>query len=274
MLIVGERINTSRTIKGVRVIEAAVVARDAAAIADLARQQFEAGATYIDINCGTLTAGEPEALAWLTRVVQEAVAAPISFDSPNAAALDLALGVYNPANGQPLVNSITAETERWAQVLPFVLKYKAKVIALAMDDTGIQADPDTRFAVAHKLVGDLVAAGVPVDDIYVDPLTFPIGTGDEVAVAMFDIITRIMAAYPGVHTIAGLSNVSHGMPARKLLNQAMTVLAMGAGLDAGIIDPNDRQLMGLIAASEALLGRDEYCMNYITLARQGAFEGI
>jgi 5-methyltetrahydrofolate--homocysteine methyltransferase len=128
--------------------------------------------------------------------------------------------------------------------------------------------------VAHKLVGDLVAAGVPVDDIYVDPLTFPIGTGDEVAVAMFDIITRIMAAYPGVHTIAGLSNVSHGMPARKLLNQAMTVLAMGAGLDAGIIDPNDRQLMGLIAASEALLGRDEYCMNYITLARQGAFEGI
>jgi 5-methyltetrahydrofolate--homocysteine methyltransferase len=274
MLIVGERINTSRTIKGVRVIEAAVVARDAAAVADLARQQFEAGATYIDINCGTLTAGEPEALAWLTRVVQEAVAAPISFDSPNAAALDLALGVYNPANGQPLVNSITAETERWAQVLPFVLKYKAKVIALAMDDTGIQADPDTRFAVAHKLVGDLVAAGVPVDDIYVDPLTFPIGTGDEVAVAMFDIITRIMAAYPGVHTIAGLSNVSHGMPARKLLNQAMTVLAMGAGLDAGIIDPNDRQLMGLIAASEALLGRDEYCMNYITLARQGAFEGI
>lgn len=274
MLIVGEAINTSRKVKGERVIEAAVVNRDADFIRALAQKQFAAGATYIDVNAGTLTSGEPEALAWLTQVVQDAVAAPIAFDSPNPLALAAAMHVYHAANGQPMINSITAEAERYARVLPFVLEYQAKVIALAMDDSGIQSDPAKRLSVARVLVEKLIADGVPVENIYVDPLTFPIGTGDEVAVAMLDIIEKIMTEYPGVHTIAGLSNVSHGMPNRKLLNQAMTVLAMGKGLDAGIVDPNDRYLMALIAASEALLGRDEYCMKYITLSREGAFEGL
>jgi 5-methyltetrahydrofolate--homocysteine methyltransferase len=274
MLIVGEAINTSRKVKGERVIEAAVINRDAAFIASLAKEQFDAGATYIDINAGTLTSGEPEALEWLTQVVQEAVAAPITFDSPNQAALARGLSVYNAANGQPMVNSITAEANRFAQILPIVVGYHAKVIALAMDDSGIQTDPARRLAVARTLIEQLITAGVPLHDIYLDPLTFPIGTGDDVAITILDIIARIMTEYPGVHTIAGLSNVSHGMPVRKLLNQAMTVLAMGKGLDAGIIDPNDRYLMGLIASTEALLGRDEYCMQYISQSRNGAFEGL
>ena len=274
MLIVGERINTSRKIKGEPVIENAVKARDAGYIADLAVKQFEAGATYIDINAGTLTTGEPEALEWLTQVVQDAVDAPISFDTPNPLALERALAVYNSEKGQPLINSITAESVRWEATLPFVLQYKAKVIALAMDDTGIQSDPAKRLAVAQTLIENLTGAGVALDDIYVDPLTFPIGTGSDVGVAMLDIIEKLMAQYPGVHTIAGLSNISHGMPGRKLLNQAMTLLALGKGLDAGIIDPNDRYLMALIYATEALLGRDEYCMNYITKSREGVFEGL
>lgn len=274
MLIVGERINTSRKIKGEPLIENAVNARDAEYIADLARRQFEAGATYIDINAGTLTSGEPEALEWLTQVVQDSVDAPISFDTPNPVALERALAVYNQDKRRPLINSITAESARWEAILPFVLKYKAKVIALAMDDTGIQSDPAKRLEVAQTLIEKLTAAGVVLDDIYVDPLTFPIGTGSEVGVTMLDIIDNLMTQFPGVHTIAGLSNISHGMPARKLLNQAMTILALGKGLDAGIIDPNDRYLMALIYATEALLGRDEYCMDYITKSREGAFEGL
>ncbi|MGI6294969.1 MAG: dihydropteroate synthase [Armatimonadota bacterium] len=274
MLIVGERINTSRKIKGEPVIENAVKARDAGYIADLAIKQFEAGATYIDINAGTLTTGEPEALEWLTQVVQDAVDAPISFDTPNPFALERALAVYNPERGQPLINSITAESVRWEATLPFVLQYKTKVIALAMDDTGIQSDPEKRLAVAQTLIENLTGAGVALDDIYVDPLTFPIGTGSDVGLALLDIIEKLMVKYPGVHTIAGLSNISHGMPVRKLLNQAMTILALGKGLDAGIIDPNDRYLMALIYATEALLGQDEYCMNYITKSREGVFEGL
>lgn len=274
MLIIGERINTSRKIKGEPVIEQAVVDRDKKYIAGLAQAQFEAGATYIDVNCGTLTSGEPEALAWLTQVVMETVDAPISFDTPNPLALDAALAVYDFSKGQPFINSITAETERYAKVLPFVIENKAKVIALAMDDSGIQQDPAKRLAVGRKLIDDLTAAGVPIGDIYVDPLTFPIGTGSDVAVSMLDIIEKLRAEYPGVHIIAGLSNVSHGMPARKVLNQAMTILCMSKGLDAGIIDPNDRYLMALIYATEALLGIDDYSMNYITKSREGAFDGI
>jgi 5-methyltetrahydrofolate--homocysteine methyltransferase len=274
VLIVGERINTSRKVKGEAVIEQAVLNRDAGFIRDLATKQFEAGATYIDVNAGTLTSGEPEALEWLTKTVMEAVDAPISFDTPNPAALEKALEAYDTAKGQPMINSITAESERYRNVLPFVLDHKAKVIALAMDDTGIQQDAEKRHAVAKKLIGDLAAAGVGLDDIYVDPLTFPIGTGSDVGVAMLDIIEKVKAEHPGVHIIAGLSNISHGMPARKLLNQAITVLAMGKGLDAGIVDPNDRYLMALICATEALLGRDDFCMNYITKSREGAFEGI
>lgn len=274
MLIVGERINTSRKIKGEPVIEQAVIARDEEYIKNLAISQFEAGATYIDINCGTLTSGEPEALKWLTEIVQNTVKAPISFDSPNPLALEMALSVYDSSNGQPLINSITAESERYENVLPFVLKYKAKVIALAMDDSGIQPDAQKRLDVAKKLVNDLINAGINIDDIYVDPLTFPIGTGSDVTINMLRIIETIKNEYPEIHIIAGLSNVSHGMPSRKLLNQATTILAMGKGLDAGIIDPNDKYLMGLIYATEALLGIDDYCMNYITKSREGAFEGL
>lgn len=274
MLIVGERINTSRKIKKEPVIETAVVNRDAEYIKNLAVKQFEAGANYIDVNCGTLTSGEPEAMEWLTKVVMEAVEAPISFDTPNPAALEAGLSAYDPAKGQPMINSITAETERYKNVLPFVLKYKAKVIALAMDDSGIQQDPGKRLSVARKLIEDLSGAGVPLEDMYVDPLTFPIGTGSDVAVAMLEIIEKIKADYPGVNTIAGISNISHGMPARKILNQAMTVLCLAKGLDAGIIDPNDPQLMALIYATEALLGKDDFCMNYISKSREGAFDNL
>jgi len=274
LLIVGERINTSRKIKGEPVIEQAVLNRDADYIKKLATSQFEAGATYIDVNAGTLTSGEPEALEWLTKVVMEAVDAPISFDTPNPAALDMALRAYDPAKGQPMINSITAESERYKNVLPFVLDYKAKVIALAMDDSGIQQDPEKRHFVARKLIDDLTGAGVPIGDIYVDPLTFPIGTGSDVATSMLRIIENIKAEYPDVHIIAGLSNISHGMPARKILNQAITILSLCKGLDAGIIDPNDRYLMALIYATEALLGLDEFCMNYITKSREGAFDGL
>ncbi|HPP75979.1 MAG TPA: dihydropteroate synthase [Armatimonadota bacterium] len=274
MLIVGERINTSRKVKGEPIIEKAVCARDADFVIKLAKDQVEAGATYIDLNCGTLREDEPESLEWLTKTVQAAVDAPLTFDSPNPAAIERALAVYDHTKGQPMINSITAETDRYKNILPLVQKYQTKVIALSMDDTGIQADAEKRLTVARDLVKRLTDDQVPLDAIYVDPLTFPIGTGTEVGVAMLEIISRIMTEYPGVHTIAGISNVSHGMPARKFLNEAMTLLSMDRGMDAAIIDPMDRYLMALIAAAEALLGRDEFSMNYITLSRAGKFDGL
>jgi len=274
MLIVGERINTSRKVKGEAVIEKAVLDRDVAFIENLAKTQVESGAHYIDVNAGTLPEGEPEALEWLTKTVQRCVDVPICFDTPNPVAMERALSVYDSTKGQPFINSITAEARRYANVLPFVQQTQAKVIALAMDDSGIQLEPSVRYEVACKLIEMLAGDGVPMANIYLDPMTFPIGSGDDVAASLMEILEKIKAKYPGVKTIAGLSNVSHGMPARKILNAAMTVLCLGRGLDAGILDPRDKMLMGLIAASEALLGNDEYCANYIAMSRAGAFEGI
>lgn len=274
MLVVGERINTSRKVNKEPVIEQAVQGRDAAYVTKLAQDQAAAGATYIDINCGTLHEGEADALVWLTETVQAAVDLPMCFDSPDPECIRRAIAVYDTGKGQPMINSITAESSRYANILPLVREHKTKVVALAMDDDGIQADGEKRYAVARGLISSLADEGIPLDDIYVDPLTFPIGTGSDVGTTMLNVIARIKAEFPDVHVIAGISNVSHGMPVRKILNQAMMVLAMGAGLDAAIIDPMDRQLMALIAGAEAVLGRDDFSMNYITLAREGKFEGL
>jgi len=269
MLIVGERINTSR-----KAIEPAVRDRDVEFVTKLANDQVDAGASYVDCNAGTLREGEPEALEWLVKTVQEAVSVPVCIDSPSSAAIARALAVCDMARGKPMINSITAESERFQQILPLAKEYQTKLVALCMDDTGIQQAADKRFVVAKDLVNRLTDGGIALDDVYVDPLTFPIGTGSEFGVAMLEIIQSIKNEFPGVHVIAGISNISQGLPVRKLLNQAMTILAMDRGLDAAIIDPLDQYLMALIAATRALLGQDEFCMDYITRAREGKFEGL
>ena len=274
MLIVGELLNTSCLKHGQKIIEQAIIARDAATISDIARRQHTAGADYLDINAGTLGDAEPEALAWLTTVVQQTVPAPICFDSPTPAALSGALRVYRRENGQPMINSISAGTASYAVILPLVRAYQAKVIALAIDDDGISTDPAKRHAVACKLVERLTADDVPLADIYLDPLTFPLGSVPDAARSLLALIAQLRAEFPGLHTIAGFSNISHGLPARRLLNQALVLLALGSGIDAGILDPTDRHLMGLIAATEALFGREESCRRYIDRARAGTFYGI
>ena len=269
MLIIGERINTSRKVKGEPVIENAVKARDAAFFIDLAKKQYEAGATFIDVNAGTLLAGEPDAMEWLVTTIQGALDVPCAIDSPNPVAIDRALRVHK---GQAMINSITAEEVRYNNVLPLLKQYETKVIALAMGDAGIPPDAEGRITVGRELIGNLTAAGIKLDNIYADPLVFPIANGGEFGLAVLDTIRTIKAEFPGIHASAGVSNVSHGMPVRKFLNQAFTVMCMTAGLDAAIIDPMDKQLMALVYATEALLGRDEYCAEYIAASREGKFE--
>jgi 5-methyltetrahydrofolate--homocysteine methyltransferase len=268
MLIVGERINTSRKVKGEPVIENAVRSRDAEFIIDLAKKQYEAGAHYIDVNAGTLINDEPEALEWLVTTIQGVLNVPLAIDSPNPVAIERALKVHK---GQAMINSITAEKQRYESVLPLVKEYKTKVIALSMGDAGIPTDAIGRVEAARQLIGSLLDEGISPEDIYSDPLVYPIATGSTYGSAVLETIHTIKQEFP-VHIIAGVSNVSHGLPARKYLNQAFTVLCMGAGLDAAIVDPLDKQLMALVYASEALLGRDEYCAEYLAAAREGKFE--
>ena len=269
MLVVGERINSTR--KGIR---PAIEERDVQAITAEAKMQMDVGSTYLDCNAATVgVEKEPEYLSWLVETVQGATNnTPIALDSPNSAAIEAALKVHNNDNGVPFINSISAEEEKFASLLPLVRDAKTNVVALVMDDTGIPKTADARIAIGRKLVDDLTDGGVAAENIYVDSLVFPVGAEADAGVAVLETIKTLKEDYPSIHFICGLSNVSYGLPNRKLLNQAFMVLTMGAGLDAVIVDPTDAKLMSLVYAAEALLGRDEFCAEYIQAARAEILE--
>ena len=262
MLIVAERINASR-----KAIRAALEQLDARTIQAEARNQAVAGADYIDVNGGTFPGREPELLSWLVEVVQEAVDLPLCLDSSDPAALAAALPKLKRA--RPMINSITLEGNRFANVLPLAREYKAKLIALCQGEGVPVSTAESKVALASQLIDRLTVGGIALDDLFVDPLVFPLATDPQSGRATLDAIGEVMRRYPGVHTICGLTNVSHGLPARKLINRTFLVAAISHGLDAVIADPTDVLLMAGIFAGEALLGRDEYCMTYIQGFRDG-----
>ncbi|MDA8220989.1 methyltetrahydrofolate cobalamin methyltransferase [Desulfosporosinus sp.] len=265
MLIIGELINTSR-----KAIKEAVENRDAAYIQQVAKEQVEAGANYVDINCGTMVFNEVEVMEWLVNTVQEVVQAPLCIDTPNPVAMEAGLNLCK--YGQPMINSISDEKERFAQVLPLVLKYKAKVVALCMDDTGIPETAQDRIRVADSLHTKLTAVGVADEDIYFDPLVKPVSSVETAGLEVLDTIKLIKEKYPQVHFTCGLSNVSYGLPNRKILNRLFVVQTMTVGMDGYILNPTDKEMMGAIYSSLALLGQDAYCMNYLSAHRKGLFE--
>jgi len=254
-MIIGELINTSR--EG---LEPAVKERDVEFIQDLAKKQEEAGADFIDVNCGTLVKGEPEALEWLVNTVQEVVDVPLCIDTPNPEALKKGLEAHE---GKPIVNSITAEEEKYAAVLPLIKEYGASVVALTLDDDGMPKNADDRIRIANKLIEDLTNDGIPAEDIYVDPVIQPIGTDGKMGLEILNAIEKINNDHAESHLVCGLSNISHGLPKRPLLNQAFVVLAMSRGLDSAILDPLDKKIMSLVTASDTLLGNDNFCSNYV-----------
>jgi len=264
MILVGELLNSTR-----KKVRAALEARDSAYLQDLARRQAEAGVSYIDLNTGALLDREIESLQWLIRTVREVTDCKLSIDSPNAEALAVGLDLAGPG---AMINSISAESQRYATVLPLVLKYGAPVIALGMDDAGLPETEATGFETIARLVERLERDGVKREQIFADPLVRPAGANTQIPPVVLDVIGRVRAAFPGLHISGGVSNVSYGLPARKLLNRAFLTLCMSRGLDAAIVDPLDRDLMAEIAAAEALLGRDPFAMNFITLHRAGRLE--
>lgn len=261
MLIIGERLNTSR--KG---LHEAVEKRDEEFLRGIARKQVENGAAYLEVNCGTRLRNEAEDLPWLVKLVQETVDVPLSIDTPRAEATEAALSVHK---GRAIINSISAESQRYEKVLPLVKKYKSGVIALCMDDQGIPETAERKFEVASNLRARLMSDGVPEEDIYLDPLVQTVGSNQAIAMAVVDAIREIARSFPKTHISCGISNISHGMPKRKVLNRNFVVMCIAAGLDTAILDPNDAELMQSIIAAEALAGRDEFCARYIQAYRAG-----
>jgi len=264
MIIIGEKLNSTN-----KAARAAIDSRDASFVHDMAKKQMDAGASYIDLNAGMFVEDEPEKLEWLARTAQEAVDAPFSLDSPNPEALEKALKIIK---AKPIINSITLEKERYDSILPLVLEYSTRVIALCMDDGGMPETTEERVAIADKLIAGLTAKGVDISDIFIDPMVRPVGTGSHYGVVALETIRRVRSEFPEVHITCGLSNISFGLPARKVINQAFMIAAMTCGLDSAILDPLDKRLMAYIYASEAMLGKDDFCMNYLAKFREGLID--
>lgn len=265
MLIVGELINSTR-----RPVGEALEAGNFAFIQDLALKQVRAGADYLDVNCGTRVDDEVAVMEKLVTAIQEAVQVPLCIDSPNPQALEVGLRLAR--YGQPMVNSISAEKDRFACVAPVVLQHRAKVVALCMDDNGLPETAEQHMAIGEKLIADLSQAGVPKHDIYLDPLVKPVSTSDAAGRQFLNAVRHLREKHPEVHTICGLSNISFGLPNRSALNQVFLVQAMTMGMDAYILDPLDKRMMGLFYASMALIGNDQYCVNYLKAFRGGLYQ--
>ena len=264
MLIIAERINSSR-----KSIAQAVEAKDVAFIQNEAKNQAAAGAHYIDINAGVFVGKETDYLKWLADTVQEVVDIPLCLDSPDPEAIK---AVFPLCQKTPMINSITLEPERMAALLPLAVEKKAKLVALCQAEDAMADTTDEKFALAEKLVEKILEAKLPIDDLYIDPLVYPLSTNHESALHTINATERIMKAFPGVHTIYGLTNVSYGLPNRKLINRTFMCAAITKGLDAAIIDPTDKNIYAALQATVAVNGHSAFCMDYITAFRQGRLE--
>ena len=261
MIIVGEKINTSR-----KDIEEAVKNRDASFIIGVAREQAEAGAHYIDVNAGTFVDKETECLSWLVETVQSEIDIPLTLDSPNPEALAEAIKLHK---GMPMINSISLEEERLQSLLPIISAQPCHVVALCMSQTSMPTTVEERVAVGSELIKKLTDAGTPLEMIYVDPLIQPVSVDVDMGPAALGAIQKIMHDFPGVNTICGLSNISFGLPKRRIINRNFLALCISYGLSAVIMDPTDKELMTTLITVEMLLGRDEYCGNYIEAYQNG-----
>ena len=264
MLIVGELINASR-----KAIGAAIKEQNVELVQKVAKDQFDAGAHYIDVNAGIFLDKEPEYLAWLVKTVQEVVDCPCCLDSPDPKAIAAAFAVHK---GIPMINSISLEKDRYDALLPVLSGTDLKVVALCMSDDGMPETMVDRLKIADKLINGLVQANVPIGNIYVDPLVQPISVNNTFAMEFINSVEAIMTQFKGVHTMCGLSNISYGLPDRKFMNRGFAVMAIAKGLDGMIVDPLDKMMMANIVTAEALAGRDAYCAKYLKAFRNKQFE--
>jgi len=259
MLIIGERINTSRN-----GINEAVKRRDSSFIVNESRKQIEHGASIVDVNCGLSMEKELEDMLWLIDTIQAGQEVPLSIDTPNGRVLKEALSVHK---GRAMVNSITAEKARYEQILPIIKDSDCQIIALTMDEKGVPKTAQERFEIATIIMEICQGYGIKRDRLYFDVLIRPLSAEQPQALEALKAIRMIKEI--GLKTIAGLSNISFGLPNRSLINRTFLTMACEAGLDACIADPLDTGLISSIITTDVIINADEYAMKYINAFRAG-----
>lgn len=253
--VVGERINPT----GKKRLQQALRDGDSAYPCTQAVAQAEAGAQVLDVNAGLPGIDEAATLEQLVKDLQAVTDLPLQLDSSNPEALSRALRIYN---GKPIVNSVNGEPETLEKILPLCKKYGAAVVGLALDKGGIPPTADGRFAIAQRIVATANAAGIPNEDIYIDCLTLTASAQQEGAVQTLEALSRCKREL-GVRTVLGVSNISFGLPCRGYLNTTFLTMAMSAGLDLAIMNPNTPEMMAAVRAYRVLTSQDLQSTDYI-----------
>ena len=264
--VIGEKINGS-----IPAVADAIARRDAEFIKERARIQAEAGATYIDCCASVPEAEEVETLKWMIECIESVTDLPIAVDSPSA---DVLVEAYKFCSRPGLFNSVSGEGDKMDKIFPILAQPENKkwgVVALLSDDTGIPKTAGDRLKVFDKIMAQAKEYGIAPNRMYIDPLVEMLCTSEDGIANNEEVMSTIKERYPSIHLTAAISNISFNLPVRKLVNLGYVVLAMKAGLDSGILDPTNRDMMGVIFATTALLGEDDYCMEYIEAYRDGIF---
>lgn len=258
-VMIGERINPTRRKK----LATSIMEGDFSLVEEDARAQVQSGAQVLDVNAGVPGADEPALLRSVAQAVMDVVNVPLCFDSANPDALAAALAVYP---GKALINSTTAEEKMMEKVLPLASQYGAAVIGVITDDHGIPPTPADRLRVAEKLIKRAGDFGVPAENIIIDPLALTVSADHRQAMITLDSIELIRKEL-GVNMNLGASNVSFGLPDRKIINVAYLALAISRGLTIAITDPTVPEIQQTLLACDLLMGRDEFSGRWIKAYR-------
>lgn len=260
MLVVGELINGMY-----KAVGKAIEEKDKGVIQKLAKDQRAAGASMLDVNTGPYTKNPKDAMKWLVETIQESCDAPLCLDSTKADVIEEGLKL---AKNKAMINSTSSDDEKLEVLVPLALKYNASLIGLAMGKSGIPRDKNERMEHAVKIVTKCQEAGVPMSDLYLDPIVMPVNVAQAQGPEIMESIKEFaLLCDPAPKTIVGLSNASQSTKERPLINRIYLVMAIANGLTAAICDPLDKLLMDAAITAELILNKNIYCDSFLEAYR-------
>lgn len=253
--VIGERINPT----GKKRLKQALLEHDIDYILNQAMQQIDAGADILDVNVGLPDIDETQMMQETVKAIQSITDTPLQLDTTDPEALEAGLRIYN---GKPIVNSVNGEEESLCTVLPLVKKYGAAVVGLTLDKNGIPKTAEGRFAIAERILNRALALGIPKEDVYIDCLTLTASAEQEGVMQTLHALHRVRTEL-GLHTVLGVSNISFGLPDRELVTRNFLAMALYAGLDLPIINPNTESMMSTVRTYKLLANIDKNAVDYI-----------
>lgn len=253
--VIGERINPT----GKKLFKEALKNNDIDYILKQGISQVEAGAHILDVNVGLPEINEPEMMVNVIKKLQSVINVPLQIDSSDACAVEKGLRY---CNGKPIVNSVNGEDKVLDKILPLVKKYGAAVVGLTLDDHGIPNNAFDRLKIAEKIVKKAESYGIKRQDVYIDTLTLTCSAQQKEVVETVKALMLVKEKLKA-KTVLGVSNISFGLPRRELINETFLSIAMSAGLDLPIINPNDKSMMDKISAFNVLYNYDQGAKTYI-----------